>query len=99
MKSIKVIFAAVGLVVLLAVLLVGLGGVWLNRNLDTVAEAAVDASGIKDQMAKANDDWCRSARERFQSMWDKAVDSGTLESREAALERAEADVTARCAAN
>jgi len=99
MKSLKMAFAAIGLTALLAVLIVGLGGGLLSRNLDTVADAAVDASGIREKMAKEESDRCRLARQQYESMWNDAVDNDSFEAREAALNHAEATMKVTCSPN
>ncbi|MGE3692011.1 MAG: hypothetical protein AB7F98_11585 [Novosphingobium sp.] len=99
MKFFKMAFLAVGGLFLLGVALVGASGWWLSNNVDTVAEAAVDASGIKTEIANQQRERCSRARAAFDRMWDDAVDNNLERQREAAIEQAEADMKAACAAS
>lgn len=82
------------------VVLVGFGGAWMTNNADTIAEAAVDASGIKDAVEEnqrmLKDARCSEARLNFQQMWDKAVDTNSVDKRQPQLDRAEAVMKAVC---
>lgn len=97
MRVIKGLLLFLGGVILLAALLFGAGSAWLSQNADTVAEAAVNASGIKDEIANQRRERCARARAAFDQMWDDAVDSNRQQERASALESAEADMKAVCA--
>lgn len=97
MKFVKAAALTLGGVFLLAILLIGAGGTWLSRNADTVAEAAVNASGIKDEIASQQRQRCLRAKAAFDQMWNDAVDNNLQEERAAAIESAEADMNAACA--
>jgi gamma-glutamyl:cysteine ligase YbdK (ATP-grasp superfamily) len=93
------LLSGLGGLFLLGVMLIGAGGTWLTHNTDTLAEAAVDASGIKDAVTQARDANCRRARDEYDRLWDRAVESATMETAADALERVEAEVRSICPAN
>ena len=72
---IKVFFG----VAVLAVVLVFAGGYWIENNADTVAVAAMDASGMTEEIAAQRSLRCDSAQRQFQSAWDRSVENGTDE--------------------
>lgn len=96
MTIVRRLLSGLGGLFLLGVVLIGAGGAWLNRNTDTIAEAAVDASGIKGIIAKEREAGCRRAKDEYDRLWDRAVESGTMESSSDALERVEAEVRSIC---
>lgn len=89
---IKVFFG----VAVLAVVLVGAGGYWIENNADTVAEAAIQATGIDKQIAAQQEIRCQQAQRQFQSAWDRAVESGTDERDADMLANLEAVAAAAC---
>ena len=89
---IKVFFG----VAVLAVVLVVAGGYWLENNADTVAEAAMDASGMTEDLAAQRELRCDSAQRQFQSAWDRAVETGTDERDADRLDYLEAEAKAAC---
>lgn len=98
MKAVKIVLMSLAGLALLSVALVGAGGAWLSSNVDTVAEAAVNASGIKDEISKQRRERCALAKAEFDRMWDDAVDRNRLEERQGAIESAEAGMKAICSA-
>nr|WP_137676558.1 hypothetical protein [Parerythrobacter lutipelagi] len=97
MKAFKIIAGAFAGLWLITVVLIGAGGTWLTNNTDVVAEAAVEASGIKEQVAKAEAERCRAAEEQFSMAWNRAVDSNRLDQMEDSLRQMESQVKAMCA--
>ena len=99
-KFLKVIFAIIAIAVLVSVIMIGAGGYWLSNNTDTMAEAAVEASGIKDAVAEKQrmqrDARCNDAKLAFQQMWDKAVDSNSVDQHQDMLYRAEQAMQTAC---
>lgn len=89
---IKVFFG----VAVLAVALVFAGGYWIENNADTVAKAAMDASGMTEEMAARQDLRCQEARRASQDAWDRSVESGTDEQNAANLERLDAAAEFAC---
>lgn len=93
---IKSLFKVLFGVAVLAVVLVFAGGYWIQNNADTVAEAALDASGVNDDMAKRRAMQCDAAQRQFQSAWDRAVESGTDEQQSDMLASMEAQADIAC---
>lgn len=67
--------------------LFALSGWWLTKNADVVADAAVEASGVKERMARIDQIKCEEVRRTFHDSWDSAVNSGTLAKRQESLDR------------
>ncbi|MCR2833128.1 hypothetical protein [Parerythrobacter lacustris] len=97
MRAIKIILGVFAGLWLLTVILIGAGGAWLSNNPDVVAEAAVEASGIKEQVARAADANCKAAEERYNMAWNRAVDSNQLDAMEDSLRMLESEAKATCA--
>lgn len=89
---IKVFFG----VAVLAVVLVVAGGYWVQNNAETVAEAAIQATGIDKQIAAQQEIRCEQAQRQFQSAWDRAVETGTDERDADMLDNLEAVAEAAC---
>ena len=95
---IKSLFKMLFGIAVLAVVLVFAGGYWIQNNADTVAEAALDASGVSADMAAKRAMQCEAARRQFQSAWDRAVESGTDEQQADVLDSMEAQADIACRA-
>lgn len=93
---IKALFKVFFGVAVLAVVLVFAGGYWLESNADTVAEAAMDASGMTEDLAAQRALRCDAAQRHFQSAWDRAVENGTDERDADRLDYLEAEAKAAC---
>lgn len=89
---IKVFFG----VAVLAVVLVVAGGYWVQNNAETVAEAAIQATGIDKQIAVQQEIRCEQAQRQFQSAWDRAVETGTDDRDADMLDNLEAVAKAAC---
>jgi 3-deoxy-D-arabino-heptulosonate 7-phosphate (DAHP) synthase class II len=83
-------------VAVLAIVLVFAGGYWIENNADVVAEAAMDASGLTEDIAARQESRCQEARRNAQDAWDRSVDSGTDEQNAAILERLDAAAEMAC---
>ncbi|MCB2084027.1 MAG: hypothetical protein H6919_05940 [Sphingomonadaceae bacterium] len=97
MRAIKIIGGVFAGLWLLTVLLIGAGGAWVTNNTDELAESFIEASGIDEQIAKADAERCRAAEEAFNQAWNRAVDTNTLEGRADELDRAQSAARAACA--
>lgn len=97
MRAIKIILGVFAGLWLLTVIMIGVGGAWLSSNPDVIAEAAVEAAGINEQVAKAADAHCKAAEERYNMAWNRAVDSNQLDAMEDSLRLLESEAKAACA--
>mgnify|MGYP001765231641 CR=1 FL=1 len=86
-------------VAVLAVVLVFAGGYWIENNADTVAQAALDASGASEDMAAQRDLRCETAQRQFQSAWDESVERGTDERDADMLDMMESQARIACDAS
>ncbi len=88
-----------GLLVL-AVILAGAAvwatGAWLNNNSEQVAEAAVNASGIKDAVAKERAAQCQQAKLEAQRVWDRSVEDGDDEDAAQVMDAVDIEVKKYC---
>lgn len=96
MDSAKGCLKVLGLIGLLLVAAIFIGGIWFNNNIDKVADAAADASGIKDAVHSEREAVCAKAKLRSQQAWDQAVNSGQAESEARQLEELEVDAKRLC---
>ncbi len=96
MELVKGCFRSAAVVWLSLLFLIGVGGWWLTRNVDTVADAAASASGIKDAVASERTARCERARREARRLWDDAVDSGRLDQQQDRIDEAEADARQLC---
>lgn len=99
MDPAKGCFRFAGLIWLSIVVLIGLAGFWMTRNVDTVAEAAADASGIKTMVANEQVARCERAKREARRVWDAAVDAGEVSEYQDRIDEAEAEAKQVCAAN
>lgn len=96
MKAIKIIAALVAVIWLVSMVVLSVGGPMLVEHSDEAAEALVEASGIKDSVAMAQDERCRLAKVNYDNLWERYVDNQMPERMDDALERADASVKAFC---
>lgn len=89
----------IGLIGLLIVATLVFGGVWFSKNMDKVADAAVEASGIKEKIAKEDQARCESAKRRAQAEWERAVASGRVNDYTAEIDELDAQAKRLCAKN
>lgn len=94
---VKRIFQGLALLWLTGVVVIAAGGTWLTNNVDTVAEAAVEATGIDKEIARASKERCDMAQQQYQSLWDRAVESNRFEQMDDMLRKAEIRVDSACA--
>lgn len=97
MENAKGCFRSAGLIWLALVVLVGLAGAWMTRNVDTVAEAAAEASGLKDAVARDQAARCERAKREAQRVWDAAVESGRFDESRDRIDETEAEAKLLCA--
>jgi hypothetical protein len=82
-------------IVLLGGIVVATGN-WLTSNEDKVAEALVEASGVKEAVANERRAKCERAKRRAQAAWDKSVESGQIANRSDEIDAMDAEVRELC---
>lgn len=95
-KAIGAILGGIGCLWLAGMLLFGIGGAWIASNPETVVEAGLEASGIQDDIDRSRQVYCDQARDVARKLWDKAVDTHRIEEMQDMIDRANAEVEAKC---